>query len=137
MCVCGKFELSQGLKKLENTKLNFLCSSGFHYFCSKLKLVGIVINCSAWRRECSEETLLEPFNIQKGVMRQTFTEVCSDSRKGSGFKMKEGRFKSDKWKKSFAMRIGRNRSSLPKEALDVPTLDVSKVRFKVTWSNLG
>lgn len=135
--MCVKCEFSQRLKKLENTKLNFLCSSGFHYFCSKLKLVVIVSNCSAWRREGSKETLLQPFNIQKGVMRQTFTEVCSDSREGSGFKMKEGRFRSDKWKKSFAMRIGRNRSRLPKEAQDVPTLDVSKVRFNVTWSNLG
>lgn len=67
--MCDKFEFSQSLEEtLKNIELNFLCSSSFHYFCLIAELVVIVINCSAWRIEGSEETLFQPLNIQKGVM---------------------------------------------------------------------
>lgn len=70
-------------------------------------------------------------------MRETFTEACSDRRRCNSLKLKEGRFRSDKRKKSFATRVGRNRSRLPEEALHVLSLEVTKAGLDTAWSNLA
>lgn len=48
------------------------------------------------------------------------------SRWGSGFKLEEGRFKLDVWKKFLTQNVVRHWQSLPKEAVDAPSLEFVK-----------
>ncbi|KFR11444.1 hypothetical protein N306_13421, partial [Opisthocomus hoazin] len=54
----------------------------------------------------------------------------------SGFKLKEGRFRLDIRKKFFTMRVVRHWHSLPREAVDAPSLAVFKARLDGALSNL-
>ncbi|KFW68150.1 hypothetical protein AS28_12020, partial [Pygoscelis adeliae] len=47
----------------------------------------------------------------------------------NGFKLKEGRFALDIRKKFFTMRVGRHWNRIPREAVDVPSLEVFKARL--------
>jgi len=50
--------------------------------------------------------------------------VDSDRTRENSFKLKDGRLRLNIWGKSFTQGVARHR--LPKEAVDVPTLEVSK-----------
>ena len=54
---------------------------------------------------------------EKGTAR-LFTRVCSDRRRGEGFKRKEGRFKLDMRNKRFTLRVVTRWHVLPREAVD-------------------
>lgn len=56
-----------------------------------------------------------------------FIRVCSDRRWGSGFKLKEGRFRLDIRKELFRMKVVRCWKKLPREAAHVPSLEVFKL----------
>jgi len=56
--------------------------------------------------------------------------------RGSGFKLKEGRFRLDIRKKSFALRVVMPWHRLPREAVDAQSLAVFKVRLEGALSNL-
>jgi len=62
--------------------------------------------------------------------------VCSDRTRGNGSKLKEGRFRSDIGKKFFPMRVVRPWLRLPREAVAVPSLAVSKARLDGALSTL-
>ncbi|KFQ51681.1 hypothetical protein N334_14357, partial [Pelecanus crispus] len=54
----------------------------------------------------------------------------------NGFKLKEGRFILDIRKKFFTMRVVRHWNSLPREAVDAPSLERFKARLDGALSNL-
>ncbi|KFR13637.1 hypothetical protein N306_06342, partial [Opisthocomus hoazin] len=51
-------------------------------------------------------------------------------------KLKEGRFRLDIRKKFFTMRVVKHWNRLPREAVDVPSLEVFKARLHGALSNL-
>ncbi|KFW02273.1 hypothetical protein N326_12549, partial [Eurypyga helias] len=53
-----------------------------------------------------------------------------------GFKLKTGRFRLDIRKNFFTERVVRHRNKLPREAVDAPSLEVSKARLDEALSNL-
>jgi len=84
--------------------------------------------------------LLAIFQYLKGAYRKdgegVFTRACSDRTRGNGFKLKEGRFRSDIRKKSFTVRVVRHWHRLPREGVIAPSLGVFKVRLDVGLGNL-
>jgi len=65
-----------------------------------------------------------------------FMRAFSDRIRGNGFKLKEGRFRLDKRKKSFTMREVRHWHRLPREAVATPSLKVFRARLDGALSNL-
>lgn len=65
-----------------------------------------------------------------------FTRASSDSTKGNGFKLKEGRLRLGIRMKFFTLRVVRHWNRLPREAVDAPSLEVSKTRLDGALSNL-
>ncbi|KFV53933.1 hypothetical protein N328_12977, partial [Gavia stellata] len=47
----------------------------------------------------------------------------------NGFKLKEGRFRLNRRKKFFTMRVVKQWNSLPREVMDAPSLETFKVRL--------
>jgi len=58
-----------------------------------------------------------------------FTGTCSDRAKGSGFKLKEDRFRLDISKKFFTMRAVKLRNKLARQVVDVSSLERFKARL--------
>ena len=56
--------------------------------------------------------------------------------RGNGFKLEEGRFRLDKKKKLFTMRVVRRWNRLPSEVVDAPSQEVFKVRLDGALCNL-
>jgi len=80
------------------------------------------------------------FQYLKGICKKggdkLFSRVCCDRTRGNGFKLKEGRFRLGIMKKVFTMMVVKCQNRLPKEAVDVPSLETFKVRFDGTLRNL-
>jgi len=65
-----------------------------------------------------------------------FTKTCSDRAMGNSLKLKEGRFTLDIGKIFFTMRVVRHWRRLIREVVDVPSLEVFKVRLEGALRNL-
>jgi len=76
-------------------------------------------------RECSQKA-------GEGI----FTRAGNDGTRGDGFKLKEGRFRSDVRKKFFTTRMVRPWNRLPREAVDMPSLEMFKAGLDGALSNL-
>jgi len=58
-----------------------------------------------------------------------FIRACCDRTRGSGFKLKEERFRSDVRKKCFTIKAVRHWHRLSREVVDTPSLETPKVRL--------
>jgi len=56
-----------------------------------------------------------------------FSRACSARTRGNGFKLKEGRFRLDRRKKCFSLRV--LKPQLPREVVNAPSLETFKVRL--------
>ncbi|KAK4829719.1 hypothetical protein QYF61_006180 [Mycteria americana] len=84
--------------------------------------------------------LIAPFQYLKGAYKKDedklFSRACCDRTRGNGFKLKEGRFRLDKRKKIFMMRVVKLWNRLSREVVDVASLETFKVRLDGALSNL-
>ena len=62
--------------------------------------------------------------------------ICCNRTRGSGFKLKEGRFRLDIRKKSFTVREVRHWNRLPRDMVDALPLETFKARLNQAPSNL-
>ncbi|KFW67205.1 hypothetical protein AS28_06059, partial [Pygoscelis adeliae] len=65
-----------------------------------------------------------------------FSRACCDRTRGNGFKLKGGRFRLDRRKKYFTLRVVKHWHRLPREVVDAPSLETFKVRLDGALSNL-
>ena len=63
-----------------------------------------------------------------------FSRVCCDRTRGSGFKVKEERFRLDV-RKNFTIRVVRHWKRLSREVMDVPSMKTFKVRVDRSLSS--
>ncbi|GAB0183437.1 hypothetical protein GRJ2_000809000 [Grus japonensis] len=79
------------------------------------------------------------FQYLKGAYKKDgdrlFSRACCDRTRDNGFKLKEGRFRLDIRKKFFMMRVVKHWNRLPKEVVDVPSLETFKVGLDGALSN--
>jgi len=80
--------------------------------------------------------LIAAFQYLKGPGDRSFSRACCDRTRGSGFKLKEGRFRLGISKKCFTMRMVKHWHRLPREVVDAPPLEAFKARLDGALSNL-
>ena len=56
--------------------------------------------------------------------------------RGNVFKLEEGRFRLDIWKKFFTVKIVKHWNKLPSEVVDAPSLEMLKARLDGALSNM-
>ena len=81
--------------------------------------------------------LIVAFQYLKGTYKQEgqwlFMRVKSDTTRGNGFKLRQGRFMLDIRRKFFTQR---HWNRLPKEVVDAPSLEAFKIRLDMALGSL-
>jgi len=84
--------------------------------------------------------LLAAFQYLDGVYRKDgenpFSRVCGNRTSSNGFKLREDRFRLDIKQKIFTVRVVKHWNWLPREVVEVPSLETFKARLDGAWSNL-
>ena len=65
-----------------------------------------------------------------------FTRVDSGRTRGSGLKLRQGRFRLDIRRKLFTQRVVMHWNTLPKEVVNAPSLEALKARLDVALGSL-
>ena len=80
------------------------------------------------------------FQYLKGAYKQEgaqlFTPSECDRTRGNGFKLKQGRFRLDVWKKYFTQKVISCWNKLPRDFVDSPSLEVFKAGLDEAHGNL-
>jgi len=66
-----------------------------------------------------------------------FSKACCDKTGSNGFKLRESRFRLGIRKKIFIVRVVKHWNRLPREAVEVPSLETFKARLDGALSNLA
>ncbi|PKU46086.1 hypothetical protein llap_3583 [Limosa lapponica baueri] len=86
------------------------------------------------------EDLIVAFQYIKGAYKKDgdrlFSRACCSRTRSNGFKLKGSRFRLDKRKTFFAMRVVKHWNRLTQEVVDVPSLKIFKVQLDRALSNL-
>ena len=84
--------------------------------------------------------LAAAFQYLKGAYRKggatIFSRTYCDGTRSNGFKLREGRFRLDRRKKSFTVRVVRHWNRLPREVVEALSLATFKARLDSALSNL-
>ena len=84
--------------------------------------------------------LIVAFQYLKGAYKQQgerlFTRMDSERTRGNGFKPRQGRFRLDIRRKFFTPRVVTHWNRLPREVVDVPSLEAFKARLYVALGSL-
>ncbi|KFQ77979.1 hypothetical protein N337_06011, partial [Phoenicopterus ruber ruber] len=84
--------------------------------------------------------LIVAFPYLKGVYKKDgdklFSRPCCDRTRGNGFTLKEGRYRLDRRKTFFTMRVVKHWNRFPREVVEAPSLETFKVRLDGALSNL-
>ena len=80
------------------------------------------------------------FQYLKGACRKDgdnlFSRSCCDRTRSNAFKLREGRFRMGTMKKFSAIKMVKHWNSLPREVVEVPSLETFKARLDGILSNL-
>jgi len=80
------------------------------------------------------------FQYLKGAYRKDeeniFSRACCDRTRSNGFKPREGRFRLDRRKKFLTVRVVKHWNRLPREVVEIPSLEIFKARLDGALSNL-
>jgi len=80
------------------------------------------------------------FQYLKGTYRKdgdnVFNKACCDRTGHNDFKLRQGRFRLDIRKKFFTVRVVKHWSWLPREVVEIPSLETFKVRLDGALSSL-
>jgi len=80
--------------------------------------------------------LMAAFQYLKGAYKKdgkkVFSRACRNRTRSNGFKLREGRFRLDRRKKFFTVRVVKHWHRLPREVVDAPFLET----FKPGWTGL-
>jgi len=84
--------------------------------------------------------LIAAFQYLKGAYRKDgdnlFSRDNSDRTRGNSFKLIQGRFRLDIGKKFFTMRVVKHWNGMPREVVEIPSLETFKTRLDRALSNL-